>query len=536
MNCLALEVDREILVIDCGVTFPRSDLGIDTFHPDFSWLEERQDRIKGLVLTHGHEDHIGAVPYFAARFDAPIWGPPYALELVRLRLEEHGFRRGEVDLRDAAPRKRFEAGRFEIEPVRVTHSIADAAALVVRTSAGTVLHTGDFKLDPTPGGDGDVTDEERLREVGDEGVRLLLSDSTNVDSHGTSASESVSREVLGRLIEESRFRVIVGLFASNVARLRALGEIAVRTRRRLVLLGRSVQTHARVARDQGRLPWPSDLVASPDELASLPRRDVIVVAGGTQAERQAALSRLASRSHQQLTLDPGDRVILSSRVIPGNEPAVVAMHGGFLRQGVEVRTPASDPGVHVSGHAYRDEQRRMIELTRPTSFVPVHGTVPHLHHHAALARDTGVGEVVVLENGEIAELGDVPLARTDARARFGKIATWAGEEIPPSVLDDRVAIARAGIVFVTVLVDGRGRPAGPVAIATRGILDESQDGDLVDEAAREVERALRERPDGRERPSDAEIAELARVTARRRLDLSVGKRPVAVASVIRVRA
>ncbi|RYE82663.1 MAG: ribonuclease J, partial [Myxococcales bacterium] len=225
MNCMALEADGEILVVDCGVTFPRVDLGIDTYRPDLSWLEERADQVKGLVLTHGHEDHIGAVPSFVDRFEVPVWGPEYALELAKLRLDEHGFRPNSYEMRVAKPRGRFRVGRFEVEPVRVTHSIADATALIIRTPAGTVLHTGDFKLDPGPVLS-ETTDEERLREVGDEGVRLLLSDSTNVDSVGWSGSEENASAVLRNLIETAPARVVVGLFASNVARLQTVGEIA----------------------------------------------------------------------------------------------------------------------------------------------------------------------------------------------------------------------------------------------------------------------------------------------------------------------
>lgn len=535
MNCLAIEVGDEILVVDCGVTFPRSDIGIDTYHPDFRWLEERRDKIRGLVITHGHEDHIGAVPYFAARFDVPIWGPPYALELIRRRLEEHDFRKGEVDLRDALPRKRFLAGTFDVEPVRVTHSIADAAALAIRTAAGTVLHTGDFKLDPTPI-DGETTDEERLAEIGDEGVRLLLSDSTNVDSHGKSASEAVAAIALEEAIVGAPGRVIVGLFSSNIARLRTLGRIAKKTGRRIALFGRSVATHARIGRDLGLLDWSSDLVMHDDEVARMTKTKVLVLAGGTQAEGPAALSRLSRRDHQRLSLDEGDRLVMSSRVIPGHEPAVADMIGGFLRQGVDVRTPLTNPGIHVSGHAYRGEQERMIELVRPQSFVPVHGTVPHLYRHAELARNMGVDEVLVLENGEIGALGtQSSLKKSTDRAAFGKVATWMGEEVPATVLIDRQAVARSGIVLITLVVDQQSRLVSVPVVATRGVLDETRDRDLLDDAVREIERAVTAATRGRDRATDAELADAGRAAARRAFDHSVGRRPVTAATVVRAR-
>lgn len=535
MNCLAIEVGGEILVVDCGVTFPRSELGIDTYRPDLSFLEERRDAVRGLVLTHGHEDHIGAVHAFVDRFDVPVWGPPYALDLVRLRLNEHGFRPGTYDLRPARPRGRFAVGKFEVEPVSVTHSIVDSLALVIRSSAGTAVHTGDFKLDPTPL-TGNATDEERLREVGDEGVRLLLSDSTNVDSVGHTSSEAEAAHVLRGLIEGHSGRVIVGMFASNVARLNAIGEIAAAVGRKVILLGRSVQTHSKLGRDHGYIRWMTDLVVPPEEASRLPRQKQLVIVTGTQGERVAVLWRLATRTHPHLSLDEGDRVIFSSRVIPGNEPAVVQITNGFLRHGVEVCSATTSPGVHVSGHAYQDEQARMIDLLQPRGFLPIHGTLMHLHRHASLARAQGVGEVAVLENGEVGELSEVdPFQKLTERAQVGKVATWSGEDIPERVLLDREALARAGVVFVTVLAGQRGQPAGPVALSTRGVIDELLEGEVLREAAREAHRVLSERTYPRERPSDEEIAEVARTSVRRKLEVSLGKRPMVVAQVIRVR-
>ena len=534
MNCLALEADGEILVVDCGVTFPRSDLGIDTFHPDLSWLEERADRVRGLVLTHGHEDHIGAVPYFADRFEVPIWGPKYALELVRMRLAEFGYRDGEVDLRASKPRGRFSVGGFDVEAIRVTHSIADATALAIRTPAGLVVHTGDFKLDDEPG-DGELTDEARFAELGDEGVRLLLSDSTNVDSHGKTGSEALSAEVLSRIIDSSPYRVVIGMFASNVQRMGAIANLARKHKRKLVLLGRSMQTHSRVARDQKRLDWPSDLVVSLDEARSMKRRDVLVLATGTQGEKMAALWRLSTREHPAFMLDAGDKVIFSCRVIPGNDPTVVSMTNGFLRQGIQVHTPITNPGVHVSGHAYRDEQRRMIDLVRPTGFVPVHGTLHHLHRHAELAREQGVNDTLVLENGEIGEVAPTAMKKAKDTAKHAKIPTWNGEEIPLSVLSDRETIARAGIAFVTVLVDGQGRPVGPTTVTTRGVIDEKADAEVLRSAARAAHEALTARP-GRGPARDDEIAEIARLAARKQLELAVGKKPLVLTNVVRVKA
>jgi ribonuclease J len=534
MNCLALEIGGEVLVIDCGVTFPQTDLGIDIFHPDFTWLDHHRDQIKGLVITHGHEDHIGAVPYFAKRFDVPIWGPRHALELIRNRLGEHGFAPNQVNLNISQPRQKFRVGNLELEPIRVAHSIAEATGLVVRSPVGTIVHTGDFKLDPAPS-DGELTDEDHFAAVGREGVRLLFSDSTNIDLQGSSGSEALVARTLLPLVEDFEGRVIVGMFASNVQRLRTLGELAMATRRKLLLMGRSVHTHVRIAREIGKLSWPSNLLIAPEQAANYPRREILAIASGTQAERMAALTRMSLGTHPQFALDPGDRVIFSSRVIPGNEPDVMQLMGDFLRQGMDVRSSRTDPGVHVSGHAYRDEQARMIDLVQPEAFIPVHGTLHHLHRHGAMAREKGVREVIVIENGEVAEITPEHLQKTEERTPFAKIPTWHGETIPSQVLKDRELLGRNGIAFVTVLVDGRGKPVGPATIATRGVVDELLHAGLLRQAASEVVRVLSERYWGRDLPTDEDLATVARITARRKIEHTVRRKPLVMATIVRVK-
>ncbi len=294
MNALALEQDGEAILVDCGVTFDDRGIGVDVVHPDFTALENV--RVRGVVITHGHEDHIGALPYFLRRFDVPVWGPPYALGLVRERLAEHEVL-GWAKLHETTPRVPFEVGPFLFEPVRVTHSIADATALVIRTGAGTVIHTGDFKFDEDPV-DGEAFDVERLRAAGDAGVALLLSDSTNVDARGDAAGgERGVGDALRALVASAEGAVVVAMFASNVHRLRMLGEIARATHRRIVILGRSVQTHARVAHATGYLDWPSSIRWPADRARELPREKILGIATGTQGEARAALARLAHAEH-----------------------------------------------------------------------------------------------------------------------------------------------------------------------------------------------------------------------------------------------
>lgn len=531
MNCLALESDEGILLIDCGVTFPHSDIGIDVFHPDFSYIESRRERLLGVVITHGHEDHIGALPYLLKRADVPVWGPEHALTLARERLAERGFDLRHLRLNTMVPRARYVIGPFTVEPVRVTHSITDACALILRTPAGIVVHTGDYKFDPSPP-DGETTDLERLEQIGNEGVRLLLSDSTNIDAPGTSGTERTVGTAIDRLVADAQGRVVLGLFSSNVQRLRMIGDIARRYRRRICLLGRSVHTHVRVASQCGRLDWPSDLLVNSDAAQAVPRSGLMVLASGTQGEPVAALWRLSDWEHPALRLDPDDRLVLSSRIIPGNEPSVFRMMGKFLRRGIEVRSRISDPDIHVSGHAHRDEQKRMYELIRPRSFIPVHGTLHHLYRHAGFAKQWGANDVIVAENGDVIEVTEESVRRTGT-IEVGKIATYEGEEISDDVLREREALGRTGVAVVTLMVDARGQLLAPPLLSTRGILDDGEDLDLLRGAALEISQALAGHPFTSERPTDEQIIETAQRAVRKRLDGITGRRPVAVVHVVR---
>jgi ribonuclease J len=540
MNCLAIVQDGEALVVDCGVTFDGRGLGIDVVHPDFSALEGLH--VAGLFVTHGHEDHIGAIPYFLRRFDAPVYGPPYALGLVRERAAEHEIL-AHVKMQVVAPRSRTRVGPFEVEPVRVTHSIADATALAIRTGAGLVVHTGDFKFDDTPP-DGETFDVARFEELSREGVRLLLSDSTNVDARGPTGSEEGVGQALEAIVAGAKQAVVVGVFASNVHRLRMLGDIARRHGRKIVPLGRSVGTHSRVARSTARstgeqagspyLEWPSDLVWPADRARELARSAVLGVATGTQGEDAAALARLARGEHPAFDLEPGDMVVMSSRVIPGNEPEVMRVMSNLLRRGVELRSWWSDRAVHVSGHAHRDEQRRMIEMVRPRAFVPVHGTLHHLLRHAEMARELGVPQVCVLENGDVAELDADALRKTE-RVRTGRVHVFAQRALPPSVLGDRMALAAHGTAHVVVPVDARGRVAGEVVLVTRGVLDETADAHLLAAARNEVLAAIEALAPPSGEPEEAAIADAARQAVRRALARVLGSRPVTTAAVLRVR-
>lgn len=497
MNCMAFDCEGRVLIVDCGINFPGDDYGVDVVHPDFSWLFEHWERLEGVFLTHGHEDHIGGLPHLLRRGALPIWGPPHALRLVERRFEDHGLELPPGTLRPVYPRRSYVLGPFTVEPIRVSHSIVEATALAITTSAGVVVHSGDFKFDPAPP-DGEPTDETRLLELGDAGVDLLLSDSTNVDSSGRSGSEADVAEALDSVVRNARRRVFVAMFSSNVQRLISLGKIARRRGRRLCLLGRSLSTHVQVARELGYLDWPHDLLLPVERLRSYPKAEVLVLATGTQAEPAAALAKLARGEHRWADVDPGDTVVFSSRIIPGCDRAVVQLMGDLLRRGASVESRWT-AGVHASGHAHREEQQRMIELVRPAAFVPIHGTLHHLRRHAELARDAGVRQVRVVENGQtlVLEQRQLQLGPTVACGRVH--VAIGGTELPLDVLSERRDLGKLGMLSLSLLCDERGQLCRHPSITSVG-LPHLQSPECCEALCRDLEthwRALQRASNGR---------------------------------------
>jgi ribonuclease J len=486
-------------------------------HPDFRWLLSRRDHVRGVFLTHGHEDHVGALPYLLGELEVPVWGPPHALGMARRRLSDHDFGPGDVDFRVARPGETYDVGPFTIEPVRVAHSIVEASALRIRTVAGTVVHTGDFNFDPEPP-DGEPTDAARLSAIGDEGVALLLSDSTNIDVPERRGSELEVAESVERLVQAAPKAVVVALFASNVQRLMTFGALSARHRRKVCVLGRSLENQVALATEIGRLAWPSDLMVSPEQAADMDGRDLLILAGGTQAEPRSALRRLASEEHPVVRLRQGDTVILSSRIIPGNERPVFAMQNDLLRLGVTLHTRGTEPGIHTSGHAGRTEQRRMLELVRPRCFLPVHGTLHHLLRHAELAREVGVPETIVVEDGTPVVCDGARL-RKEAVVEHGAISVAVGgETASEETLRERAELGRNGVVMVALALDSRGRGILP-SVRARGVpsLDDAARRALEREAA----RALEAHRDGRGLSRE----EVVRRVLRRKVEELTGARP-----------
>jgi ribonuclease J len=527
MNCLVVEDRGRSVIVDCGAAFPEDDLGVDIIHPDFDYVLANRDQLSGVFLTHGHEDHIGALPYLLSELEVPVWGPPHALGMARKRLLEHGFGPNELDFRVATPGQSYSVGPFEIEPIRVAHSIVEASALAIRTSQGVVFHSGDFNFDPDPP-DGEPTDEARIRELGDEGIGLLLSDSTNIDVPERAGSERSVGAALERLIEAAPARVVVALFASNIQRLILLGEIARRTGRKLCLFGRSLDAQVTVAKEIKRLGWLSDLLVSADEVREMKRERVLILAGGTQAERMSAMRRLADGVHPMLSLEEGDTVILSSRVIPGNDRPVIAMINAMHRRGLTVHTRITVPGIHTSGHAGRSEQKRMLELTRPRCFMPVHGTLHHLLRHAELGRSLGVTETIVVENGSVVGFDGQRASKIDA-VRSGRVPiAIGGEPLSSENLHRRQELARLGLATVALALAGR-KLLGPPVVTTRGVPNVDGDEPALRALALEAARAVEQFREGR----GLEVAEHVRRSVRRKIEDLSGTRPVVEVSVVR---
>ncbi len=463
MNMTVYESEGRIIVIDCGVLFPEDDLlGIDLIIPDFSYLTENRDRVLGLFLTHGHEDHIGAVPYFIREFDVPVLGTPLTLGLLESKLRQTRKADDMPKLISLTPRQEYTMGPFTVEPVRITHSIADGVAFAIRTPAGRVLHTGDFKVDLTPIDDLHI-DIHRFCALGEEGILALLSDSTNSEKEGLSLSEKLVGENLDRFIQNAPGRVIVSTFSSNIHRLQQVADVSIRHGRNIVFTGRSMENNYRVASELGHLHIPSDRVIKVEAASSFPPEKITILTTGSQGEAMSGLFRMAVNDHKHVSIGPGDTVLLSSRVIPGNERAIDRIINLLLRKGATVHFRAISD-IHVSGHASAEDQKLMIRMLRPRHFVPIHGEFRHLTAHARTARKMGIPDerVHLIENGDVLEFDGIS-GRLLERVRTGRtlIDGKGVGDIGEGVIRDRKRLASDGMVMVIL---GLSRQDGQVMI------------------------------------------------------------------------
>jgi ribonuclease J len=453
MNCMCIVDGRDAIVVDCGVTFTGKELGALVVHPRLDALDTGDFNVRGVFITHAHEDHMGGLPRLLQRFDVPIYAPPYACAVLDRKAREHEIL-DNANIHSLLPGQRIRAGGMTLEATFVTHSMPDAMGFAIETSAGRILHSGDFKIDATPP-IGPAFEKDAWERWGKDGVALLMSDSTNSEVPGRAGSESDVEGALEQAIAEATGAVFVGLFASNVHRLAVLGRIAQRLRKQIILGGRSMDLHSGIAQAERMVSWPSGLVLSKERIREVPREKQLVLVTGSQAEPESALHRIAHNTHPQLRAEPGDTVILSSRVIPGNELEVGALVDALLRRGLKVVTSRSAPGIHVSGHACREEQRSLLQWTQPQSFLPLHGARRHLEAHAELARSEGVGHVCIAENGTELRLSsdsNEPKLSIGNSFMSGRAHMLQGDkhdyEVPPRVIEERLTMARGGTVFV----------------------------------------------------------------------------------------
>jgi ribonuclease J len=490
-NMTAFEAEGDVVVVDAGLAFPRDEhLGVDLILPDFSYLRERAGRIRGVVLTHGHEDHVGALPYLLREVSVPqVWATRLTLGLVQSKLDEHGLLQA-TELREADPDGApIQLGPFGVEFVRVAHSIPDSVAVVLETGALRVLHTSDYKLDHTPV-DGLKTDVGRLAELGNRGVDLLLGDSTNAERPGFTGSERLVGEAFRQIIPQREGRVLVACFASNVHRMQQAIDVAVEVGRKVCVVGRSMRKNMNIARNLGYVHVPEELLVKPPELAELPAHEVLVLCTGSQGEPLSALTRIAYNDHPTVKVDYGDTVIISAKPVPGNELRVHDAINGLAKAGAEVLHQEIAP-VHVSGHANAEELRTMIALVRPRGVMPIHGEFRMLSAHARLAQEGGVpaSEIVLAENGSVVEL-----TRTGARIveRVETGVTFVDGlgvgDVRDVALRDRQRLSEDGVlIIVATLASSNGAWSGRPELIARGFADP---GPLLEEMRAEAERVL----------------------------------------------
>ncbi|HEY7336289.1 MAG TPA: ribonuclease J [Bryobacteraceae bacterium] len=538
MNSLALQYGDDIIVIDAGMMFPDAELlGVDIVTPDFSYLEKNARLVRGLVLTHGHEDHIGAVPFLLSQVAMPVYGTPFTLALVERRLEEHEML-DEAKLNRIKPGDRIELGCFSIEFIHVTHSIVSSVALAITTPLGVVIHTGDFKVDPTPT-DNVLFDLHTLADYGKRGVLLLLSDSTNVDRPGYTESERAVAPRLEDLFVRSPRRLVITCFSSSIHRLQQIVDLANEYGRKVVFLGRSMMTTTEIAHDLGLLTIPNNLLLRPQDLMATAPSKVVAIVSGTQGEPMSAMSRVAREDHKHLSIEPGDTVALSARIIPGNEKAIYRMINHVSKRGADVVYGTMNPPVHVSGHGSAEELRLVLNLVRPRYFVPIHGEYRQMAKHAQLAHHltyAGLKETFILESGETLEL-DREGARKGEPVPVGRVCIDSGsldEIVEDIVIRDRRHLSEDGFVLPIIAINRHtGRSETPPEIVSRGFMSMEESASVLQEARQVVMKTL----DGsttEERGDWGVMQEKIRADLKRFISKQTSRRPLIMPVILEV--
>jgi ribonuclease J len=533
MNCLAIRWEDDIIVIDAGLMFPESELlGVDIVVPDISYLVENKQRVRAIILTHGHEDHIGGLPWILSELKVPVYATEFTLAYVEGKLEEHGLL-DETELVEIAPKEKFSLGPFTIEPIRVTHSLVDCVALAITTPAGVVIHTGDFKIDLSPL-DAHAFDLHTFAEYGKRGVLALLQDSTNVERSGYTPSERAVIPRLDEVFSQTKKKLFFTCFSSSIYRMRIAMELARKHGRKVAIIGRSMMESSEIAQDLGYIEIPPGLVIQPGQMRDYAPDQLMILISGTQGEPMSALSRAAVDNHKHAHIDAGDTVVLSSRIIPGNEKSIFRVIDHLCRREAIVICDDGASGlIHVSGHGSQEELRLLINLVRPKFFIPVHGDYRNLQKHARVAMETGAVEhAIVIEDGDVLEL-DKDDARKKDKVTAGRVLIDSGSSIDvveDLVIRDRRILSEDGIVLAVLAINKR---TGKVEQAPEVVMRGFGGADITEQARELVMKTL----DGltTEQKSDyGMVKEKVRADLKRLIQKTTGRRPMIMPVILEI--
>jgi ribonuclease J len=536
MNCMAFRYGEDIIVVDAGLMFPESELlGVDIVVPDISYLIENRQKVRAILLTHGHEDHIGGLPWILSELKVPVYGTEFTLAYVEDKLDEHGLL-DDADLRELRANERVKIGPFTIHPIQVTHSLVDCVALAIHTPLGVVIHTGDFKVDPTPT-DNKLFDLHAFAEYGKEGVLALLQDSTNVERKGYTPSERAVRRKFDEVFARTERRLFISCFSSSIHRIKLAVDLAWEHGRKVAFIGRSMNSSAEIAEDLGYIEIPEGLLIHPGEMKNFEPKKVCVLISGTQGEPMSALSRAAVDTHKHAKIEKGDTVVLSSRIIPGNEKAIYRMVDHlFRREAHVIYEDGSSPPVHVSGHASQEELKLIINLVKPRYFIPVHGEYRQLKLHAEMAgaMHGSVGQVILIESGDVLEFDELG-ARKVGRVNVGRVCIDSGSRtdvVEDLVIKDRRHISEDGIVLPIIAIN---KLSGVVEtspeIVTRGFVAD-EDGFL--DGARQIVMQTLDVSSEEEKADYGVIKEKIRADLKRYISKQTQRRPLIMPVILEI--
>lgn len=482
LNMTVFQYADDLIIVDAGLMFPEEDmLGVDYVIPDFSYIIENKEKVKGIFVTHGHEDHTGALPFLLREIKSPIFATPLTIALIKEKLKEHGI--SDIPLIKVKPRESIKAGCFDVEFLRVTHSIVDGVGLGIKTPFGSIVHTGDFKLDPTPV-DGELMDLHKFSEYGEKGTLLLLSDSTNAEKGGFTFSEKEVRRAFEDIFLKTDGRIIIATFASNIHRIQQAIDVAVQSGRKVIMCGRGIVTNAQIALDLGYLRIPENTWIKLEDLKKVQDNEIVIIVTGSQGEPMSVMSRIAMNEHPHIKIKEGDIVILSARIIPGNERAIGRIINHLMRRGADVKyEKVSD--IHVSGHASKEELKLMMNMVKPEYFMPIHGEYRFLKYHANLAKKSGIPEenIFILGNGEVLEINELGVNK-NGKIQSGRIFIdgKGGGGVEGIVLRDRRRLAHDGVVIILVGIEKLTKKiiSGP-EIISRGFIFEDASQEIINE-------------------------------------------------------